>query len=250
MWNQIKVILKKVIHPSVRRILRLIQALIVSVIRNVYLRIFRRLSASALRGKNLTLNIGCGNIIKEGWVNLDINPGRGAFFLNAKKGLLFEDAAVRHIHCEHFLEHIEYPIAISFLRECCRVLEPKGSIRLILPDAEKYFHAYCAKDVVFFDKLKHLGGTAEVFCTPVEIINQMFRMWGDHRFAWDFETLELNLKRAGFVSIQRSKFGDIRQEFNIDGTDEWRLLESLYINATKPDNSPVSIRDQQKEFYA
>jgi predicted SAM-dependent methyltransferase len=225
--------LKRVIHPAIRRILRYIQALVMSILRNIYARIFRRLSVSATTGENLILNIGCGKLVREGWVNVDIVPKRGAFFLNAKKCLPFKDMTVLHIHCEHFLEHIDYPIAKFFLKECHRVLIPQGSIRLILPDAEKYFQAYCEKNAEFFEKLKSLGGAAEPFRTPIEIINQMFRMGGAHRFAWDFETLELNLRMAGFVNIQRSKFGDIQQRFNIDATDDWRITESIYIKTFK-----------------
>jgi len=46
--------------------------------------------------------------------------------------------AVAHIHTEHFLEHLEYSDGQNFLRECYRVLEIGGTMRVVVPDSEKY----------------------------------------------------------------------------------------------------------------
>jgi hypothetical protein len=58
-------------------------------------------------------------------------------------------------------------------------------------------------------------------------------MGGDHKFAWDFDTLRKEVLQAGFSSASRSSQGEIEAEFCIDGNDWWRGLESLYVNATK-----------------
>ncbi|MBU2101906.1 MAG: methyltransferase domain-containing protein [Candidatus Omnitrophota bacterium] len=230
---RIKDTLKSIIPGHVRSMLRRIQFLIFSLIKRAYSRIFLGLKKGDLEGTHLLLHIGCGTLVKAGWINVDLDPGRGAFFLDATKGLPFGSGAVKHIHCEHFLEHLEYPAAKKFLQESYRVLERTGSIRIIVPDAEKYFKAYYEKDTSFFDKLKYLGGTAQPLRTNIEIVNQMFMMGGAHRFAWDFETLALMLHESGFSEVRKSAFGDISPELDIDGSDEWRLLESLYVTAFK-----------------
>ncbi|RMF27281.1 MAG: hypothetical protein D6765_07785 [Bacteroidetes bacterium] len=139
----------------------------------------------------------------------------------------------RHIHCEHFLEHLSQEDAIRFLGECHRLLEPGGSLRLILPDAEKYLRAYANRNLAFFEPLSRLGNAQRPFRTPMEIINQMFRMGGDHLFAWDYETLALYLREVGFARVEPSSLHDVPEEFDIDGKDAWRVHESLYLNAWK-----------------
>src|SRR5688500_4198679 len=85
----------------------------------------------------------------------------------------------------------------------------------------------------FFAPITRLGGAESELRTKIEIINQMFRMGGDHRFAWDFETMSLVLRQSGFERGEESTAGDVPSKWNIDGDDWWRVHESLYVNAYK-----------------
>lgn len=192
--------------------------------------------ASTLRSKqlrNIKLNIGCGAIIRDGWVNVDVYPHAGAFYLDVRNGLPLDSDQVTHIHCEHFLEHLSFDDAERFIRDCRRVLAPRGTMRIIVPDAAKYITAYCQNDTAFFGSLSGLGNASESLDTPIKVINQMFRMGGDHKFAWDFDTLLKIARAAGFSDVVKSSFGDMPESLAIDGTDEWRRIESLYAMATK-----------------
>jgi ubiquinone/menaquinone biosynthesis C-methylase UbiE len=189
--------------------------------------------SSYCRGKSeLLLNIGCGRLIRDGWINIDYREGT-AFYLDVLDGLPIADSSVRHIHCEHFLEHLEYGDARSFLAECHRVLGLAGTMRVIVPDAEKYMQAYCADDAEFFAKLIDLGGHVEPLRPKMRVCNHSFRMWGAHRFAWDFECLQSVIADVGFSRIRRSALNDVDARFAIDGQDWWRPYESLYANLTK-----------------
>ena len=188
-------------------------------------------------GDRLLLHLGCGNVCHAGWINVDIRPPDGGYFADFRNPIPLPDGCARHIHCEHVLEHLDYEDAISFLGECHRVLERGGSLRLILPDAEKYLRAYGSDDTPFFDQFKHLGGAVHPLNLKMEVINQMFRMGGAHRFAWDFETIRHHLERIGFADIHKSSFGDVVAEFKIDGIDPWREQESVYVNASKINRS-------------
>jgi len=179
------------------------------------------------------VNIGCGALHRDGWLNIDSRPAEDVYYVNVINGLPLPDAAACHIHCEHFLEHLELEDARKFIGECFRILGPGGGIRIIVPDAAKYMTAYACGDVGFFDRLRCLGGDPIPMGTPIEVINRMFRMWGSHRFAWDFELLAGMLRATGFSSVSRSKLGDVANDLNIDGQDWWRPLESLYVNALK-----------------
>jgi predicted SAM-dependent methyltransferase len=183
------------------------------------------------RGKTeILLNIGCGDLIQEGWVNIDLEPRSGALYFNVLNPLPIDDQAVTHIHAEHCLEHLEYSDAIFFLGECHRILKTGGTMRIVVPDAERYMRAYVGNDRIFFERLEKLGGTPEPLPTKVAICNQMFRMAGAHRFAWDFDTLENAIRQIGYRAIQKSHHNDSSAPHCIDGQDWWRPIESLYVN--------------------
>jgi hypothetical protein len=58
-------------------------------------------------------------------------------------------------------------------------------------------------------------------------------MGGHPKFAWDFETLQYATRSCGFSNATRSALGDVPTDLDIDGRDEWRPLESLYVNLFK-----------------
>lgn len=182
-------------------------------------------------GDRLLLHLGCGPRPRPGWVNVDIFPGAEVYFADLRDPLELKSGSVRHIHCEHVLEHLEHDEALRFLRECRRVLAADGTLRLILPDAEKYLRAYAAGDTAFFELLRHLGNAVQPLTHRTAVINQMFRMGGGHRYAWDFAELRDALLGAGFSAMEKSAFGDVAPEFRIDGIEDWRPHESLYVNA-------------------
>jgi hypothetical protein len=71
------------------------------------------------------------------------------------------------------------------------------------------------------------------FRTKMEVVNEVFRGGGGrHKFAYDYETLESLLKRAGFRGISRKTFGESDlAELAIDRQHHAR--ESLYVEAAK-----------------
>lgn len=229
----LKKIIKKIVPLTLRQSFRINQSKSQSIIRQAFLRIFEKNKLCKITGAHLLLNIGCGELPRAGWINIDINPCRGVYYSDVARSIPLRNESVRHIHCEHLLEHLDYEGARKFLAECLRILEKGGSLRLILPDAEKYLRAYCQNDKEFFEEFKNLGGGGP-FRTRLEIINQMFRMGGAHKFAWDLEVLSMVLKEIGFTKVEKSRFGgDMPPDLCIDLTDSWRPVESLYVNVYK-----------------
>lgn len=228
-----KLVKRLIPFPGVRTDLRSTESSLRRAFYGLRKALFTRRSSSGSDRHGLRLNVGCGDLVFPGWTNVDENPIEGVDYLDARNGLPYRDSTVVHIHCEHFLEHLEYSEATGILSEFCRVLKPDGTLRLIVPDAEKYCRAYVNNDSDYFKRLENLGGTLTPFETPMQIINQTFRMGGDHKFAWDYDTLSRALQSAGFCNVYRSEKGDILAEYDIDGTDWWREVESLYVNASK-----------------
>jgi predicted SAM-dependent methyltransferase len=198
--------------------------------------------------RDLIVNIGPGLSARPDWVNVDIFkfPGVNCIY-DCRKALPFSDSAVRGIFTEHFFEHIDYiEEAPIFLAECLRVLQPGGVIRIIVPDVEKYIRAYCAdgwEELIHVRPLKpdhtdvHFGSR---FNTKMEVLNAVFRQYFEHKYAYDFPTLEYALQRVGFSDIRKQEFGkSLLPDLCIDSPD--RVSESLYVEAVKNSSSAVSV---------
>jgi predicted SAM-dependent methyltransferase len=190
--------------------------------------------------RGLRINIGCGRCGKPGWINIDI----GAFpevncFWDCRKSLPFPDNSSKSIFTEHFVEHLDYSEEIPyFLSECYRVLEPGGVIRIIVPDAERYLQGYCHGGWEELAKVRPLGPDhsdahfGSKYNTKMELVNAVFRQYFEHKFAWDYETMEFVLRRYGFPTIHRQRFGQsVQHGLAIDRPE--RAAESLYVEAVK-----------------
>ena len=89
------------------------------------------------------LNLGCGHHYHSAWINVDFaseTPGVVAHDL--KEGLPFPGESFDAVYHSHLLEHFSKAYAPIFLRECFRVLKPKGIIRVVVPDLERIARIY------------------------------------------------------------------------------------------------------------
>ena len=118
------------------------------------------------------------------------------------------------------------------LSECLRVLRPGGVLRLSVPDTELPLHDYRdGPNAPYFLYCKENSWWRPSYCTTrLEHINFHFRQNGEHRFAYDEETLSKVLDSAGFNEIKRVGF-------NPKLDSDHRRVGSLFISARKP---PIS----------
>ncbi len=181
----------------------------------------------------INIHLGCGTRITKDWVNTDIFSGAGIDLqLNFREPLPFETGSVEKIYSEHVLEHLFKEETLRLLAECFRVLKKGASIRIGVPDAEIFFRNYVSGNRGYFKELRHLGGAKEPLDTPIDVINQMFRMGGDHLFAWDFETMQQALLQAGFTNITRYESGKSSSPaLCLD--DPAHAFETLYVEGVK-----------------
>ena len=179
--------------------------------------------------RGLKINVASGGHRSEGWLHLDGVPGSDVR-ADLRRRWPLPDGCARLIYCEHFLDHLEHPYgAQKFARECLRVLEPGGTIRVVVHDLELIARAYLARDERFFVES---GFPAPTFA---ESVNQVARFNDYHRFMYDFDSLHELLNEAGFVAITRSAFrGSSNAELNIDIDLPERAVQSLYVEARRP----------------
>jgi len=89
------------------------------------------------------LNIGCGSILHPAWINIDVasnNPN--VKIVNIIQGLPFNESSAAVCYSSHVLEHLDKDQAANFVKECYRVLQSGGTVRLVVPDLEKIVREY------------------------------------------------------------------------------------------------------------
>jgi len=176
--------------------------------------------------KHLKLHLGCGPKIKKNWINIDFSP-QADITIDMRETLPFQDNSCSIIYSEHFLEHLDYPYpALSFLKECYRILEPGGIFSIGVPDSKWPIAGYTDKNFEdYFQIAKEIWHPK--WCqTKMEHLNYHFRQGEDHRFSYDLETLVKALGNAGFQDIKQREFDP-----ELDSSD--RQLGTLYIDASK-----------------
>ncbi len=187
-----------------------------------------RRARSLTRSRNLNLNLGCGANRKDGWINIDLTAAEADLHLDLREPLPFRPGSAAVIYSEHFFEHLEYPgEATRLLHESIRVLAPGGLFSVGVPDAGRIVRAYVLGDEEYY----RLGGARlhpEWCDTRMHNLNYTFRQAGEHRYAYDLETLQRVLQSAGFVGVHERDF-----EPALDS--EERRVGTVYVDARRPD---------------
>jgi predicted SAM-dependent methyltransferase len=192
------------------------------------------------------INIGSGLSGVSGWYNIDNSPtillsrlplGRQLFRTpnwpkdvhrhNVKKGLPFADQSVCYIYSSHTFEHFTWDDSLIVAKECFRVLQPQGVVRIVVPDLGLIVREYLQdQDLLashrFLGRLL-LGHTLHDVIHPGAHHSQMF----------DERSLIHLLRQAGFAQIEASRFMHSRIPDIAEVELEERKRESLYVEAVK-----------------
>lgn len=138
----------------------------------------------------IRLNLGCADLKKEGWINIDNDP-------NSKADLIadvleldkhFKPNSVNEIYCGHLIEHLtpkEVEKAISQWRE---LLKPGGKICLVTPDFRKIVEEYLKGEI----SLTYL----------VNYWLYSYVQTSLHKSMWDEVSLLKLLERHGFSDLK------------------------------------------------
>jgi predicted SAM-dependent methyltransferase len=171
----------------------------------------------------MRLHIGSGPMAIAGWTNVDVAAYPGVdVVLDARQPWPF--TGVELIFAEHFLEHLTLAEGLAFLRECRRVLREDGVLRLSTPNLDWVW-------------LTHYKPPAQL--TPEEQligcleINRAFHGWG-HRFLYNFRTITLALRAAGFAEV-------VQQEYGASEIEALRDLERHERHGDLPDAPSVVV---------
>jgi len=192
----------------------------------IFLNVFRRkiglfklkYKMGLLKEKKIKLHLGCGNIKKEGYINIDAIKTRATDLIwDVTKKLPFEDNSVERIECYHLLEHLpvclmanikysygqKYEQIIRFLKEWRRVLKPNGKLVIEVPNFDMLVEEYGKADD---DRKEEIlvyiyGGFRN------ENIYDIHR-WGINKYR-----LMYILQKVGFREIEFKKAKDYHAKF-------------------------------------
>lgn len=185
------------------------------------------------------LNLGCGPVQPEGWLNVDgsnraflasklfwldnllvrlgiIPPtehGRQTRYHNLLQGLPYRDNSIGAIYAGELWEHFEYEDALALTRECYRVLMQGGVLRVCVPDEPSFWGKYLEIHQAERSKtresrnVERLRAHVQLFfddiCTRRTYLGSM-----GHFHKWGFDDVQLvdMFERGGFSNVERMSF--------------------------------------------
>ena len=178
--------------------------------------------------RHLKLHLACGDRLLPDWINIDLVP-MADLRLDLRDPLPLPDGCAQYVYASHYLEHLDYRREVPpFLKECHRLLEPAGVLRLVVPGVEQVLRAYAAEDDAFFAEQATMHPD---WCqTRLEHVMYTVHMEGRHKFAYDYETMAKLLSTHGFQpelsSFNASRHAALNQDYRGAGL-------SLFVDAVK-----------------
>jgi len=100
------------------------------------------LNPEKLEAAEIRLNLGCGHLPLEGYVNVDDRALPGVDLVADVADLPFEPSSLQEIRSAHLLEHFPGPKLDRLLQYWCSLIHPQGTFVAIVPDAESMIEAY------------------------------------------------------------------------------------------------------------
>lgn len=91
------------------------------------------------------LNLGCGAEGHPAFVNVDLTAAPGVIEYDLRQGIPFPDATFDLVYHSTMLSMMRAADALTFMRECRRVLKPGGVLRVVTEDLEQMCRLYLAK---------------------------------------------------------------------------------------------------------
>lgn len=192
------------------------------------------------------LHIGCGDNVREGWLNADYFPTNpDILHLDATHTFPFRDNEFDYVFSEHMIEHVSYSQGEKMLSESYRVLRPGGKLRISTPDMAFLVGLYGSSKSDVQNKYIRWATDRFIKSAPfygdVFVINNFVRNWG-HQFIYDESSLRASIEKVGFSTIIRCELNDSADDALRCLENEKRMpegflkLESITFEATKADS--------------
>lgn len=183
----------------------------------------------------LKLNVGSHIMMfHNGWVNIDILPlqqfaaSEGYKFLqhDSTQPMPFVNESVDLIYSSHFVEHLTYEEAVHFFTECKRIMKPRATMRVIVPDLQLLVEKYANGSLKDFDQIN-----VESSLNPTDASKLWNLIFNGHKAAYDFTALKKLVESVG-LKCERRRFREGNHTIISETIDSLPCL-SLYVEISK-----------------
>lgn len=148
------------------------------------------------------VNIGCGNDIRDKFLNIDIQEFKGVDFVCDARDLeVIEDNSVKFLVAQHLLEYIPREDMVPTLQEWYRVLLPGGLLEIRTTDISKLTQALYLNNIS-----PELGMTDEMVISL--LYGQQLNKYDIRYNGFTSSFLQGVLKGIGF-SIENNTYEDL-----------------------------------------
>jgi hypothetical protein len=217
----------------------------------------------------IKLNLGCGSVRPQGWINTDsslnanlqkipfigkiitrpfnkvVYEGGHMVYMNLNKRWKYADNTVDIVYASHLFEHLSLTSAKLFLTESYRCLKPGGVIRLVVPDLYKICRTYIneyesgltedtTQFIMWAINMHREGQYGSRIGLLKKTVLEGQGYPHQHKFMYDEKSLGKKMTEAGFTNILSLSYGDskyIPGIKDVEGTKESYL--SVYLEALK-----------------
>lgn len=202
------------------------------------------------------VQFGCGLCAPPEWRNFDASPTlrlqrlpmvgpllvrngprfpRNVEYGDVTRGLPVSNDSCRAVYCSHVLEHLALQDLRAALAETLRILRQGGVFRLVVPDLSRCISDYLKKDspnaAIEFMRDTLLGKETRTRTLRGFVIEWLGH--SHHFWMWDYNALDHELKKAGFVDVRRAHFGDAADPLFHDVEEAGRWDGCLGVEAKK-----------------
>ena len=137
--------------------------------------------------KRTKLNLCCGEMILDGYVNIDTYPGDGVDVVCDIREIQYEPNSIDEIVLFHAIEHFTLDDACMIVRKLFAILKPGGHLIIEAPDV---FKSVKNAPTGEFDAIKGIfGGIAEL---------RKGKDGYQHNWGWTGALMQQELASAGF----------------------------------------------------
>jgi predicted SAM-dependent methyltransferase len=184
----------------------------------------KRFTALAQSSDPICLDLGGADPGKGEWTSVDMTLQCDIYW-DLRLPIPLPGSSVSKIYSSHLFEHLTYDQGQGLLRESLRLLKPRGTFSICVPNARIYVEHYLGIKPVpdeYFGWEPAFNNT-----TGIDAINYVAYMDGEHKYMFDQENLLHILTGAGFKDVAE-------REFDSETDRPERDCESIYAIGTKP----------------
>ncbi|MDK8181679.1 methyltransferase domain-containing protein [Paenibacillus sp. UMB4589-SE434] len=102
-------------------------------------------------GDNIRINLGCGRIPKQDYINIDGRPLDAVDLVADVTELPFEDGTISEIYSAHLVEHFEHTQINGIVDHWYKTLKTGGKVTVICPDWTSMMKEYVNGNISFED---------------------------------------------------------------------------------------------------